>query len=101
MPVVTFGEECGSYGVDRSRADAAGTLVEIPGILVKDRMDDHVSDHHVTYLVGVLGPETLRIALRSLAEFRMAVPGLVDSRGNAGAKQRNRIDDHFPAKVKF
>src|ERR1019366_8517840 len=101
FPVITPGDESGSYGVEHSRADAAGTLIEVAGILAKDRVDDHVSDDHVTYLVSVLSSETLRIALRPLAEFKMAVPRLVDSRGNAGAKQRNRIDDHFPAKVKF
>ena len=68
---------------------------------MKDRLHDHVSDDRVTYAVGVLSPETLRIALRPLAEFRIVVPRLLDSRGNAGAKQRNRIDDRFPAKLKF
>ena len=60
-----------------------------------------MANDDTTYPVGVLSPETLRVALRPLAEFRIAVPRLLDSRGNAGAKERNRIDDGFPAKLKF
>ena len=101
IPVIALGDECGSYGVEPSRADTAGTLIEIAGILVKDRLHDHASDDHVTYPVGVLSPETLRIALRPLAEFRMVVPRLFDSRGNTGAQERNRIDDRFLAKLEF
>jgi hypothetical protein len=68
---------------------------------VKDRLHHHMANDDVTYPVGLLSPETLRVALRPVAEFRMAVARLVDSRGNAGAKERNRIDDRFPAELKL
>ena len=80
IPVIALGYECGSYCVECSRADTAGTLIEVAGILVKDRLHDHASNDHATYPVGVLSPETLRVALRPLAEFRMVVPRLLDSR---------------------
>src|SRR5580704_8443184 len=43
LPLVTPGDECASYGVERSLPVAAGALIEVAGILVKDRLQDHMS----------------------------------------------------------
>src|ERR1700733_14735378 len=68
-----------SDGVERSRADAAGPLIEVAGILGKDRLHNHMANDDATYPVGVLSPETLRVALRPLTEFRVVVTRLLDS----------------------
>lgn len=63
--------------------------------------NDHAFHDHSGYPVGVLGSETLRIALHPLAELRVVVPPLLDSRGDPRAEERNRIDERFPAELKF
>ncbi len=68
---------------------------------MKDRLHDHVVNDDVAYPVGVEGPQTLRIALRPLAEFREVVPRLLESRGDPGVEERNRIGDRLTSEVKF
>ena len=53
MAVIALADECGSDGVERSGADAAGALIEVSGVLVKDRLHDDVANDGGTDAVGV------------------------------------------------
>ena len=98
--VALANESCGD-GMERSRPDAAGTLVEVARVLVKDRLRQHMANDDAVNVVGILGSKTLRIAFHSLAELAVSVPRLLDSRGDPSVQEYNRIENGFPTELKL
>src|SRR6202167_253813 len=100
-PIVTLADECGSDGIQGSRTKAAGTLIKVAGILMKDRLHDDAANDDAVDCIGILRPETLPIALHALTDLVVTVPRLLDSRGNRAGQDSGRIEDGLPAELKF
>src|ERR1700722_18300122 len=101
VPVITLADERGSDGVERSRADAAGTFIEVARVLMKDGLHDHMPKDDAADVVRILGPETLSVALHPLAKFGIFVAPELESRTDPGVGDHYRIANGFPAEMKF
>jgi len=88
-------------GVLEPGAKAARALIEIAGVLVKDRLRHYMANQNAANAICVQSPETFGIAFRSLAELGIPVPRLLDSRADPAGQEYDRIDDFFPAELKF
>src|ERR1039457_4517138 len=72
-PVIALAHERGPDRVPHPRPEAPGVLVKIPRVLAKNRLQDHMVNHHAADVAGISRPETLRAAFPSPPELRVFV----------------------------
>src|SRR5947209_9130273 len=62
MSVIAPGNDCGQRGVNEAACKGAGAYSEVPGILVEKDRKDAVAEDRAAEIIGVCGPDTLKVA---------------------------------------
>ena len=102
MAVIALGNERGPDGVKKSRAETAGSFIEVARILVKHGLGEGMADQDVGDAGGVVRAKALAVPFHPLAELAVGgVAPLLDSGAGCVAQDGLRIDEGSQPKVKF